>query len=77
MGEVLDFSAYQARPKDSSKKQTDGLTVAAAPAFLVFRHYQAGVIRNEWRLLSERLLRGLLDQIHVDERYTFGWFIAV
>jgi hypothetical protein len=65
MGELLDFSAYQARSKIGSQEPKDGLCVKAVPPFLVFRKYQGGVVRREWLILSEHLLRGMLDQFPV------------
>jgi hypothetical protein len=62
MGEVLDFSAYKARSTTGSQKEKEGFSVEAAPPFLIFRKHQAGVIRGEWLLLSERLLRWMLNQ---------------
>lgn len=66
MGVVLDFLAFRERSRthlSGPQKQLDGVCVEAAPPFLVFRQFQAGVICQESWLLSERLLRELLDHI--------------
>ncbi len=64
MGKVIDFLAYRQRTganRGGADKPRDGIYLEADPPFIVFQHYEAGVLRQ--RLLSENLLREILDHL--------------
>jgi hypothetical protein len=64
MGKVIDLGPYLKKStadRVAAPPPLEGLCLQAAPPFIIFRDYQNGVIRREYRLLSEYLLRETMD----------------
>lgn len=62
MGKVIDFPEYRSNRRNAEKPR-DGIYLEAAPPFIVFQQYEAGVLRQEDHLLSEYLLREMFDSM--------------
>jgi hypothetical protein len=63
LGEVLDFVKYREKAVGSriGAKWREGIYLETAPPFIIFKEYRGGVIGKEWRLISEYMLRELLN----------------
>jgi hypothetical protein len=66
MGKVIDLDPYRQKAqtkRNAAPPPRDGLYLKAAPPFIIFKHYQNGVIRRAGRLLSEYLFREIMDNL--------------
>jgi hypothetical protein len=63
MGEVIDFVKYleSSRIIQNGSTRSDGIYLEANPPFITVRHYEDGVVRKEFRVVSEHMLRELLE----------------
>ena len=63
MGEVLDFGKHREKAAGSRIRAQwrEGVYLETAPPLIIFKEYRAGLIRKEWRLISEYMLRELLE----------------
>ncbi len=58
MGTVIDLSEYRAK---KSGHPLDGIQIEFVSHVMIVRHYQKGILIGEERVISERILRDLLD----------------
>ncbi len=66
MKKVIDLRMYREKSRQNKRaapRSIDGFYMEAAPPFIIFRHYQTGVICKEWHVLSEYMLREILDNL--------------
>ncbi len=66
MSKVIDLRMYLEKSRGISReapRPIDGVYMEAAPPFIIFRHYQTSVICKEWCLLSEYMLREIMDNL--------------
>jgi len=63
MGEVIDLAKYReiAECKRIGAEWGDGVYLETTPPIIMFKEYRGGLIRKEWRLISEYMLRELLE----------------
>lgn len=60
MGKIIDFGDYREKHKP---KRSDGVYMETVPPYIIFKYYENGIIRKEYRLISERMIRDLLDDM--------------
>jgi hypothetical protein len=60
MGKIVDFVKYREK---AVPNQRDGLYVEAQPPFVIIGSWENGAFRKEYRLMSENMLRDLLDEM--------------
>lgn len=60
MGEVIDFERY--RPK-TGERARNGLVMELMPPVILVGYYENGVLLEQQQLLSEDMIRDLLDQM--------------
>ncbi len=58
MGKIIDLSEYRAKRKGHPR---DGIQIEVVSHVMIVRHYQRGILIGEERVISERLLRDMLD----------------
>ncbi len=66
MSKVIDFRMYWEKSRgirSEAPRSIDGVYMEAAPPFIIFRHYQTGVLCKEWCLPSEYMLREIMDNL--------------
>ena len=65
MGDVIDLLEFKARSTytRTEAQQSDGAYLQTISPFIILKHYEAGTVRGEQRLISERLLREYLDTL--------------
>ncbi len=66
MSKVIDLRMYREKSRGNrpeAPRPIDGVYLEAAPPFIIVRHYQTGVICKERCLLSEYLLREIMDNL--------------
>ncbi|MCU0574637.1 MAG: hypothetical protein MUC41_16820 [Syntrophobacteraceae bacterium] len=62
MGELIELSSYRKRRTEAiSTDLIDGYTLRAEPPFMVVRHFRNGAFVGEERVISETMLKELLD----------------
>ena len=69
MSKVIDLRMYREklwRTISGKLHLDDGVYMEASPPFIIFRQYQAGVICKEWRVLSEYMVREIMDNLPDD-----------
>lgn len=60
MGEVINLEKYQARAAESARH---GMYVEVLPPVVLVKYYRNGVLTEQQRVVSESMIRDLLDQI--------------
>ena len=60
MGEVIDFERYRARTGGQAR---NGLFLEIMPPVILVRYYENGVLMEQHRVVSEAMIRDLLDQM--------------
>jgi hypothetical protein len=60
MGDVIDFSGFRASRNGHPR---DGIQIEVLPHAMIVRHYRAGILVGEDRILPERFLRDTLDEM--------------
>jgi len=60
MGEVIDLLEYRASMKE---KERNGIYMQIVPPAVLFQYYRNGVIVEQYRVISEYMLRDLLDEM--------------
>ncbi len=60
MGEVINLEKYQARAAESARH---GMYVEVVPPVVLVKYYQNGVLKEQQRLVSESMMRDLLDRL--------------
>jgi hypothetical protein len=60
VGEVIDLERYRARAGD---KERNGLFVEIHPPVILVKCYEQGVLVEQHRIISEYMLRDLLDEM--------------
>lgn len=60
MGEVIKLKKYQARAAESARH---GMYVEVLPPVVLVKYYRNGVLTEQQRVVSESMIRDLLDQI--------------
>ena len=60
MGEVIDFQSYRAISKE---KLRNGICIKIDPPVVVVKYYENGVLTEQHRIVSEYMLRELLDSM--------------
>ena len=60
MGEVIDFERYRARAGEQAR---NGLFLEIMPPVILARYYENGVLIEQHRVVSETMIRDLLDRI--------------
>lgn len=64
MGELIELSKYRGRrAKAAEADLVDGYTLRAEPPFMVVSHFRNGAFIGEERVLSEAMLKELLDRM--------------
>jgi hypothetical protein len=65
MGNVIDFVKFKQKSGQNriELERKDGTYMETVPPFIIFKHYEAGAIRKEWRLISEYMLREIIESI--------------
>jgi hypothetical protein len=66
MGDVIDFVKCKEKMQSNrfGANGRDGVYyVETTPPFIIFKHYEAGALRRECRLISEYILREMLDNM--------------
>jgi hypothetical protein len=61
VGTLIDFSEYRAK---KSGHPPDGIQIEVVSHVTIVRHYQKGVLSGEERVISERILRDMLDGLN-------------
>jgi hypothetical protein len=60
VGEVIDLLEYRASMKE---KERNGIYMQIVPPAVFIQHYRNGVIVEQHRVISEYMLRDLLDEM--------------
>jgi len=60
VGEVINLEKYQARAAESARH---GMYVEVLPPVVLVKYYRNGVLTEQQRVVSESMIRDLLDQI--------------
>jgi hypothetical protein len=60
VGRVIDLMEYRASIKE---KERNGMYVLIVPPAVLIQYYRNGVIVEQHRVISEYMLRDLLDQM--------------
>ncbi len=60
MGEVIDLESYRAGKKVGIR---NGLYLEIAPPVVFVKYYENGVLTEQHRVISEHMLRELLDEM--------------
>lgn len=60
MGEIIDFERYRARAREQAR---NGLFLEILPPVILVRYYENGVLMEQHRVVSEAMIRDLLDQM--------------
>jgi hypothetical protein len=60
MGEVIDLESYRAGKRDTLR---NGLYIEIAPPVVFVKYYENGVLTEQHRVISEYMLRELLDEM--------------
>ena len=60
MGKIVDFVSFKEK---AAPNRRDGLYVEAHPPFVIVGSRENGALRKEYRLISENMLRDLLDEM--------------
>jgi hypothetical protein len=65
VGQVIDIVKYLERSRtiQNESNQTDGYYLETNPPFITVKHYENGVVRKEFRVMSEHMLRELLESL--------------
>jgi hypothetical protein len=58
MGKLIELSDYRKKVQTSHR---DGIFMEVVPPMLIFRHMRGGAVVKEERVVSESMLRELLD----------------
>ncbi len=61
MGTLIDFSEYRAK---KNGHPLDGIQIEVVSHVMIVRHYQKGILVGEERVISERILRDMLDEMN-------------
>ncbi|NLJ26546.1 MAG: hypothetical protein GX433_00850 [Deltaproteobacteria bacterium] len=60
MGKVIDFFQYK---KMETPEPIDGTYMEVAPPIIILRHFKKGAMVKEERVVSEYMLRELLERM--------------
>ena len=60
MGKVIDLLEYRASMKE---KERNGIYMHIVPPAVLIQYYKNGVIVDQHRVISESMLRDLLDEM--------------
>jgi hypothetical protein len=60
MGEVIDLQGYRTNKRDNLR---NGLYIEIAPPVVFINYYENGVLTEQHRVISEYMLRELLDEM--------------
>ena len=60
MGEVIDLLDYRASMKE---KERNGIYMQIVPPAVLIQYYRNGVMVEQHRVISEYMLRDLLDEL--------------
>jgi len=66
MGNVIDLESYRQKLRHNhtgTSPPFDGICMETVPPFITFRLYQAGIVSRELHLLSEYLVREIMDNM--------------
>lgn len=65
VGKVIDLAKHRERLElgRAGAIAKDGLYMESVPPFIIFRRYEAGVVCSEQRLISEYMLREMLENM--------------
>ncbi|MGA3116718.1 MAG: hypothetical protein ABSF90_20035 [Syntrophobacteraceae bacterium] len=65
MGNVVDFVEFKQKSGQNriELEREDGTYMETVAPFIIFRHYEAGAIRKEWRVISEYMLREMIESM--------------
>lgn len=65
MGDVIDFVQYRESLKSNLAEANlrEGVSIQTYPPFIIFKHYKAGMVHSECRLISEHMLREMLENM--------------
>jgi hypothetical protein len=58
VGTLIDFSEYRAK---KNGHPPDGIHIELVSNVMIVRHYHKGILIGEERVISERILRDMLD----------------
>lgn len=58
MGEIIDLQRYRARAEEHAR---NGLIMEIMPPVILLNYYEKGVLVEQHRIISEYLLRDMLD----------------
>ncbi len=58
MGTLIDFSEHRAK---KNGHPMDGIQIEVVSHVMIVRHYKEGILIGEERVVSERILRDMLD----------------
>ena len=65
MEQLIDFVQHResSGTVQSGSDRSDGLYLEANPPFITVKHYENGEVRKEFRVMSECMLRELLESM--------------
>lgn len=61
MGELIDLQKFR---KEVERPATNGLIMETRPPLILFKYYENGMLVEQHQVISEHLLREMLDGLH-------------